>query len=86
MSPRFKNFLKTIPVTQRALIQRINRKLKADCRMVKKSRRGRGAGELGDFYIVDFNRNAVVAKHVDLAKLGCKLDVIAGYESLEVAA
>ena len=41
-----------------------------------------GAGKGWQFYRLDFNRNAVVAKNVDVEALGRKLGVLAPYEYL----
>ena len=53
-----------VPVTMRAVIAHINRKLRPDDEVVKVPR-GRWRNELGDFYILNFNRNWVVNKNID---------------------
>jgi hypothetical protein len=53
------------PVTTRAVIQRINRKLKPDLEMLKVTRGNRWRREVGDYYVIDFNRNWIIHKHVD---------------------
>ncbi len=68
------------PITMRALLQRINRHLAHDLEGVKKSRSARAHQELGDYYIVDFNRNFILAGHVDPEALGRELEVLAPYE------
>ena len=73
-----------VPVSERALIQRINRKLVKDGELVKKCREGRWDRELGDYYKIDFeNSNVIVEKYVDLEETGRKLGVLAEYEKLE---
>ena len=49
-----------VPITERALLQRINRKLRADGEMLKHTRgNGRAAAELGEYYALDLHRNAI---------------------------
>jgi hypothetical protein len=89
--------MKTVPVTMRALIQRINRKLAADTDekkrvgstishwLGKRLRKSRGAGEfnnLGDFYVLNLSMKEVVDSHVNPEKLGRKLGVLADWESI----
>ena len=71
-----------VPVTTRAVLQRINRRLGADDEMVKKSR-GAGAYALGDYYRIDVAKNFVVEKHVDPEALARRLGVLADYEALQ---
>jgi len=71
-----------VPVSARALIQRINRKLQPELMKVKICRQGRWLNELGDHFLVDLNHNAVLRKHVDLEELGKELKVLEPWESL----
>lgn len=59
------------PVSERAIIQRINRKLKAERQQLKTTRGDRG--ELGNYYIIDSDRNYVVNGHIDLESYGREL-------------
>ena len=72
-----------IPVSERALIQRINRKLKTDGEQLKKCRSDRWRGELGDYFILDVTRNAILHKDVDLEEWGRELGVLGLAERLE---
>jgi hypothetical protein len=73
-----------VPVTERALIQRINRKLRSRNGYALKAARGdRWRSELGDYYTVDVDRNWIVEKHVDPEELGRKLGALAQWEKLE---
>ncbi len=77
----------TVPVSERALLQRLNRKLKADGLVVKKPR-GRLASPagLGDYYVLDLERNAIAEKNLTLADLedmARKREALEPYESLE---
>jgi hypothetical protein len=71
-----------VPVEQRALLQRINRKLAHEGEVVKKARQGRRFRELGEFYVIDVRRNCVTAKDVDLEAWGHKHGVLAPFEVL----
>jgi hypothetical protein len=78
-----------VPITMRALTQRINRKLAADSDsgnwVGKRLRASRGEGEisnLGGFYLLDSSKGAVVDDHVDPEKLGRKLGVLKPWERL----
>jgi hypothetical protein len=71
-----------VPVTTRAVIQRINRELKPDLQMLKITRGERWRPELGDFYVSDFNKNWIVEKHVDPETLGRELEVLESWEKV----
>jgi hypothetical protein len=73
-----------VQVTTRALVQRINRLLAKDDQMLKKTReKSRWFSETGEYFIINFNQNAIVAKHVDLEKLGRELGALKDYEEIE---
>lgn len=78
----------TVPVSTRALVQRINRRLAGDNEQVKQTRAGtRAQAELGDFFVLRFGRGGsepstnVIDTHVDLEELGRELKVLAAWES-----
>ena len=71
-----------VPVSVRALLQRINRRLVKDDTMVKATRGDRWRHELGDFYTVNIKRNAIIEKAVDLEALGRKMKALQRYERL----
>jgi len=72
------------PVSERALIGRINRRLDRDYKKLYKSRPGsRLEANVGRFYVVDVWRNTVVDTHVDLESYGRELGVLAEWEQLE---
>jgi hypothetical protein len=73
--------MKTVPVTERAALQRINRRLGPNEAM--KAARGHAVTDLGRYYIVSFRKNCVLERHVDLEAFGRKLGVFAAYEHLE---
>ncbi len=64
------------PVSMRALIQRINRALAKEEEVLKTTRGERWFGDLGRHYVMNFNRNFVVAAHVDPEQLGRELKVL----------
>jgi hypothetical protein len=74
-----------VPVTERALVQRINRALAKAGRhghIMKKTRGMSAQLDLGRFYVLDIDRNFVVRSHVDLESLGRQLEVFHAYEVL----
>jgi len=72
-----------VPVTTRALVQRINRALrKVGDGVLKKTRGDRWWHELGDYYLINVNRNLITDKHIDPESLGRKLGVLKDYERI----
>jgi hypothetical protein len=69
---------KAVPVTIRALIQRINRKLEQNDQRLRTAR----GSDLGRYYILDFKHNSVVKRHVDPEALGRDFGVLKDYELL----
>jgi hypothetical protein len=74
-----------LSITEEALRQRINRKLKKDQDQVLKRTRSGSNTEitLGDYYVVDIKGNYVVDHHIQIEKLGRKLGVLAESEKLQ---
>lgn len=70
-----------VPVTPRALLQRINRKLAHDGQALRASR-GRERDTLGDFYLLDTHQNTVIDHHVRPELLGRELGVLDAWERL----
>ena len=66
----------TVPVTLRAVIQRINRKLAGEDKRLKATRGERARSDLGDYYLLNVNRNFIAAHHVDPEALARELGVI----------
>ena len=73
----------TVPVTMRALVQRINRKLAAKSEILKKARGEKAKVEAGDYYVINSDRNILMLKRVDPEALGRKLEVLRPWESVE---
>ena len=72
----------TVLVTMRALIQRINRKLRQDDQRLRTARGW--FSNLGDYYVLDFKHNRIVRGHVEPEALGRDLGVLKDYEQLLV--
>jgi hypothetical protein len=70
----------TIPITTRALLQRINRALFKSGKVLKATRGSHMRRDAGDFFILDLSRNKVLTKDVDLQVLGRELGVLKSYE------
>ena len=68
-----------VPVSLRALIARVNRKLRPDDERLKTAR-GRARSSVGDHYIVNFKRNWIVSKDVDPEAVGRELGVLEKWE------
>ncbi len=71
-----------VPVTTRALTQRINRVLDDDGKRLKAARGAHDQAEFGDYCIIDSWRGYVFEKNVNLETLGRKLGVLADYEEV----
>ena len=80
-----------VPVSERALIQRINRKLNADrptprqsgtIDVLKRARGARAELDLGRHYVIDLRSNCVLHKDVDLEEFGRELGVLRPYEAV----
>ena len=65
-----------MPVTTRAVIQRINRKLKPDLEMLRVTRSERMQQELGYYHVIDFRMNAIIHKNVDPETMARELGVL----------
>jgi hypothetical protein len=77
---RTKTGVAKLPVSTRALVQRLNRKLHDDELEVRKTRGGRARLELGEFYLLNWRLPNIVQSHVDLEELGRKEGVLAVWE------
>ena len=70
------------PVSVWALMQRINRILAPEREKLKRQRRDRWRADLGGYYIIDVDSNAILYKHVDREGLGGELDALGEWERL----
>lgn len=71
-----------LAVSERALIQRINRKLKEDGQQVRTTRSERMERQVGRHFIVDLTQNLITQQNVDIEALGRKLKVLQDWEEL----
>jgi hypothetical protein len=72
-----------VPVTRRAVVQRINRRLKGQYKRLRACHRGSQSWDaLGDYYVVDTYRNLVVDTGVNMAKLADKIGALQPFEQL----
>jgi hypothetical protein len=55
------------PTSEKTLYQRINRRLRRDFLALRKSRSEGVIRDLGNYYLVDAFRNAIIDSRVDLA-------------------
>jgi hypothetical protein len=69
-----------VPVSLRALVQRINRKLADNGQCMKAARGEKARQEVGDYYTVDVRLNVLVEKDVDPETLGRDLGVLKVWE------
>jgi hypothetical protein len=72
-----------VPVTPRALSQRVGRALEKQGERLLANRRPVPVPDLGNYYTVDLKKNSVARAHVDLEEIGRELGVLKPYESLE---
>jgi hypothetical protein len=79
---------KKVPVNERALLKRVNRKLEADLEVVRKSRpfydgeRPYYDQNTGMFYRVDLSRNFLVESDVNLEELAREIGALKTWEQL----
>src|SRR5262245_48001021 len=72
-----------VPVSMRALLQRINRKLKHEGRAGQMLRTARTwTNDLGNYYAIDFDSNLIIAQHVDPETWGREMGVLRPWEEL----
>lgn len=77
-----------VPVTERALIQRINRKLVKEHELLRTARLrpdGNQETDLGRFFVVDTFHNRVARTNVDIEEQGRELGVLQPWEVLAEA-
>jgi hypothetical protein len=70
-----------VPVGTRALIQRINRKLREDDQMIRATRGERARMDLGWYYVHDYRRNLALDTNVNLEQMGRELGVLHAFET-----
>lgn len=75
-----------VPVSLRAVVQRINRRLREKGQTLRKIRGMeavyRAQRGLGQWYVADVNRNRIVREYADVEELARQLDVLDPWEAL----
>jgi hypothetical protein len=71
-----------VPVSSRALIQRINRSLRAKKQVVKATRGEPARTSFGAYYLLDIGRWQVLKTNVDLEAFGRELGALKAHEEL----
>ena len=71
-----------VTVSERALVQRINRKLRHKKQQLKAARTS-NVGKLGKYYVIDVHRNAVALTHVNLEALARKIEALRPWEEFQ---
>ena len=72
-----------VPVSERAVVQRINRKLRQEHEQLHATRPGTQAElTLGRYYVRNVTGNYIVSMHVDVEKLGREVEAIAEWEEM----
>jgi hypothetical protein len=71
-----------VPVTKRALVQRLSRALAKEGEGLRKSRGTQAHLDVGEYYAFDLSKNVITRKHFDLEELGRKLGVLEPFEAL----
>ena len=71
-----------VPVTVRALTQRINRHLMKQEEVLKKARARAIRAEFGEYYVVNWRSNLVQQWHVDPVALAQELGLLHAWETI----
>lgn len=72
------------PITMRALMQRVNRVLRKENQILRKTRGTRWSSDLGEYYAVDLGSNVVTAAHVDPEVWAREMGVLRADERLKI--
>jgi hypothetical protein len=71
-----------VPVSHRALLARLNRKLRAKDLIIRKARGAAAIAEVGEYYTLDLNANLLIEKDVNLEQIAEQHDALAPYEAM----
>jgi hypothetical protein len=72
---------KTVPISTRALLQRINRRLAADGKVLKAARTAKVALSVGHYFVVRGNR--IARERINPEALARELGLLADWERVE---
>jgi hypothetical protein len=70
-----------VPITVRALVQRLGRMLAQDGKALKKTRTERARSQVGNYYVIS-NTGGIVSHHIELEALGRETGALADHERL----
>lgn len=74
----------TNPVSERALVARINRALAKQSEKLRRCRKdARGFSNLGAYYLLDVYQSQVIDTHVDIEAFGRQLNVLGDGETFQ---
>jgi hypothetical protein len=74
-----------VPVSLRAVVQRINRRLMKDDQVLKKARDGQTRQNFGDYYVINLRTNVLSQWFVNPVVLAQELNVLAAWEAVQEA-
>ncbi len=73
-----------VKVSERAIVARISRALAKEGEALRRCRRdSRSYSTLGDYYVIDINRNFVTSTDIDLEKWAREMKVLQAWEEME---
>jgi hypothetical protein len=72
-----------VPITMRALVQRMNRRLGQSGQVLRPARSEGIQVQLGNWYVIDTRQNTVVQQHVDPIAFARELGVLHGWETVK---
>jgi hypothetical protein len=70
-------------ITMEALVKRINRKLAHKREQLKKTRGADAWNDVGDYFVLDVERNLIVVTHLNPENLGRELGVLKRTETVK---
>jgi hypothetical protein len=71
-----------VPVSQAALLRRVNRKLAAEGKQLRRTRGTRAIVELGIWHVIDSERGLVAESSVEVESLARRIGVLREWELL----
>jgi hypothetical protein len=71
-----------VPVTARALVQRINRQLKKNGVVLRRARGEKAISEKGEYYIIDEGSDSLFGMEINIEEYGRELGVLKESEYL----
>lgn len=72
-----------LPISERSLIRRINRKLADDDQVLRMARGERAIRHVGEFYIVDTRRKFIISKHINLVMFARVMGALKPWEQVQ---